>query len=133
MPHAEAFARARGRPRRAACDAPFGVRSAPPPFRVDPSGATSQPARRMVLARTPPPRRQSAPRQSGCHPLVQTGGIELDRALLRMHAVQEMEEFWESAKQTLHAALPLHFICMCLRPFALMPSTVFRERAPFAS
>jgi DNA-binding CsgD family transcriptional regulator len=87
----------------------------------------------MVLARTPLTRRQSAPRRSGCHPLVQTGGIELDRALLRMHAVQEMDEFWESAKQTLHAALPLHFICMCLRPFALMPSTVFRERAPFAS
>jgi len=68
-----------------------------------------------------------------CHPLVRTGGIELDRALLRMHAVEEMEEFWDCARQTLHVALPLHFICMCLRPFALMPSTVFRERAPFAS
>jgi DNA-binding CsgD family transcriptional regulator len=50
-----------------------------------------------------------------------------------MHAAQEMTEFWESARQALHAALPLHFICMCLRPFALMPSTVFRERAPFVS
>ena len=87
----------------------------------------------MVLARTPIPRIQSAPKQGRCHPLVQTGGVELDQALLRMHAVQEMEEFWESAKQTLHAALPLHFICMCLRPFALLPSTVFRERAPFAT
>lgn len=44
-----------------------------------------------------------------------------------------MNEFWEAAKQVLHAALPVHFICMCLRPFALMPSTVFRERAPFAT
>lgn len=87
----------------------------------------------MVLARTPIPRIKSAPKQGRCHPLVQTGGVELDQALLRMHAVQEMEEFWESAKQTLHAALPLHFICMCLRPFALLPSTVFRERAPFAT
>ena len=44
-----------------------------------------------------------------------------------------MEEFWVAARDVLHAALPLHFICMCLRPFALLPSTVFRERAPFAS
>ena len=44
-----------------------------------------------------------------------------------------MEEFWTAARRVLHAALPLHFICMCLRPFALMPSTVFRERAPFAT
>ena len=72
-------------------------------------------------------------KHSRCHPLVQTGGAELDQALLRLHAVQEMDEFWESARQTLHAALPLHFICMCLRPFAVMPSTVFRERAPFSS
>src|SRR4051812_6207711 len=50
-----------------------------------------------------------------------------------MHAAQEMKDFWEASKQVLHAALPVHFICMCLRPFALMPSTVFRERAPFAS
>lgn len=50
-----------------------------------------------------------------------------------MHAAQEMKEFWEVTKEVLHAALPVHFICMCLRPFALMPSTVFRERAPFAS
>jgi DNA-binding CsgD family transcriptional regulator len=33
----------------------------------------------------------------------------------------------------LHEALPLHFICLCMRPFVLMPSTVFREKAPFAS
>lgn len=44
-----------------------------------------------------------------------------------------MDEFWVAARGMLHAALPLDFICMCLRPFALMPSTVFRERAPFAS
>jgi DNA-binding CsgD family transcriptional regulator len=50
-----------------------------------------------------------------------------------MHAAQEMEDFWEAGKQVLHVALPVHFICMCLRPFALMPSTVFRERAPFSS
>jgi len=36
-------------------------------------------------------------------------------------------------KRVLHEALPLHFICLCLRPFAVMPSTVFREKAPFAS
>lgn len=59
--------------------------------------------------------------------------MELDQALLNMHAVQEMKDFWAAACEVLHAALPVHFICMCLRPFALMPSTVFRERAPFAS
>jgi DNA-binding CsgD family transcriptional regulator/PAS domain-containing protein len=68
-----------------------------------------------------------------CHPLVHRGGADLDRALLELHASQEMEEFWVAAQRVLHTALPLHFICMCLRPFALMPSTVFREKAPFAS
>ena len=65
--------------------------------------------------------------------MLRGGGIELDRVLLKLHGAQEMKEFWEAAKQVLHAALPVHFICMCLRPFAFMPSTVFRERAPFAS
>jgi DNA-binding CsgD family transcriptional regulator len=65
--------------------------------------------------------------------MLRGGGIELDRVLLQLHGAQEMKEFWEAAKQVLHAALPVHFICMCLRPFAFMPSTVFRERAPFAS
>lgn len=53
--------------------------------------------------------------------------------MLALHATEEMEQFWTAARRVLHAALPLHFICMCLRPFALLPSTVFRERAPFAS
>src|ERR1017187_6017160 len=112
MPPAEAIARPGGAPGAGAGDAPFGVRSAPSPFPVDPAESPPKPRRPMVLARTPIPRIQSAPKQGRCHPLVQTGGVELDQALLRMHAVQEMDEFWESAKQTLHAALPLHFICM---------------------
>jgi DNA-binding CsgD family transcriptional regulator len=53
--------------------------------------------------------------------------------LLELHATQEMGEFWAATRHVLHAALPLHFVCMCLRPFALLASTVFRERAPFAS
>ena len=57
----------------------------------------------------------------------------LDRALLELHAAQEMRDFWEKTRRVLHAALPLHYVCLCLRPFALLPSTVFRERAPFAS
>lgn len=57
----------------------------------------------------------------------------LDRALLELHAAQEMRDFWEETRRVLHAALPLHYVCLCLRPFALLPSTVFRERAPFAS
>jgi len=65
--------------------------------------------------------------------MVPSGGAALDRALLKLHASQEMAEFWVAAREVLHTALPLHFICMCLRPFALLPSTVFRERAPFAS
>lgn len=44
-----------------------------------------------------------------------------------------MRDFWEKTRRVLHAALPLHYVCLCLRPFALLPSTVFRERAPFAS
>lgn len=57
----------------------------------------------------------------------------LDRALLELHAAQEMRDFWEETRRVLHAALPLHYVCLCLRPFALLHSTVFRERAPFAS
>ena len=57
----------------------------------------------------------------------------LDRALLELHAAQEMRDFWEETRRVLHAALPLHYVCLCLRPFALLPSTVFRERAPFSS
>ena len=60
-------------------------------------------------------------------------GSELDRALLELHAVEETQEFWKTARRVMHTALPLDFICLCLRPFALMPSTVFRERAPFSS
>ena len=80
-----------------------------------------------------PARQNGAARASQCHPLVHRGSAELDQALLALHATEEMEEFWNAARRVLHAALPLHFICMCLRPFALLPSTVFRERAPFAS
>jgi DNA-binding CsgD family transcriptional regulator len=58
---------------------------------------------------------------------------EVDRTLLELHSVREMKEFWRAAKNVLHGALPLHFICLCMRPFVLMPSTVFREKAPFAS
>src|SRR5579863_7658901 len=58
---------------------------------------------------------------------------ELDHTLLELHSVREMKEFWRAAKSVLHGALPLHFICLCMRPFVLMPSTVFREKAPFAS
>ncbi len=87
----------------------------------------------MGIALEPAPRQQARSKSRHCHPLVRMGENELDQALLKLHAAVEMEDLWESAKQTLHLALPLHFICMCLRPFALMPSTVFRERAPFAS
>jgi len=58
---------------------------------------------------------------------------ELDRALLDLNAVQEVQDFWRAARHVAHAALPLDFICLCLRPFVLMHSTVFRERAPFES
>jgi len=58
---------------------------------------------------------------------------DLDRALLDLHSVQEMKDFWTMTRRVLHEALPLHFICLCLRPFVLLPSTVFREKAPFAS
>jgi DNA-binding CsgD family transcriptional regulator len=65
--------------------------------------------------------------------LLHRGTVELDQVLLKLHGAQETKDFWDAAKEVLHTALPVHFICMCLRPFALMPSTVFRERAPFAS
>jgi DNA-binding CsgD family transcriptional regulator len=80
-----------------------------------------------------PARRTSKARPVRCHPLMRRGGADLDQALLELHATQEMEDFWAAARKVLHTALPLHFICMCLRPFALMANTVFRERAPFAS
>ena len=67
------------------------------------------------------------------HSLRPRPAAALDRALLELHAVEEIPDFWKTARQVMHEALPLDFICLCLRPFALMPSTVFRERAPFTS
>lgn len=58
---------------------------------------------------------------------------ELDRSHLELNSVQEVQDFWRVARRVTHAAMPLDFICLCLRPFALMHSTVFRERAPFES
>jgi PAS domain-containing protein len=57
----------------------------------------------------------------------------LEPALIRLSAADEMQEFWEATKALLHLALPIHFCCLCFRPFIVMPATVFRERAPFAS
>ncbi len=67
------------------------------------------------------------------HSFWRHGDQELDRRLLELHSVREMRDFWRATRDVLHRALPLHFICLCMRPFALMPSTVFREKAPFAS
>jgi DNA-binding CsgD family transcriptional regulator len=60
-------------------------------------------------------------------------GSELEKALLALHAAEEMQQFWRATRRVMHAALPLHYVCLCIRPFALAPSTIFRERAPFAS
>lgn len=80
------------------------------------------------------PTRTNGVRRAHCHPLLRRrGDSALDRALLALHGTQEMREFWDRSRRVLHAALPLDFVCLCLRPFAVMPSTVFRERAPFAS
>jgi DNA-binding CsgD family transcriptional regulator len=57
----------------------------------------------------------------------------LEPALIRLSAADEMQEFWEASKVLLHLALPIHFCCLCFRPFIVMPATVFRERAPFAN
>jgi DNA-binding CsgD family transcriptional regulator/PAS domain-containing protein len=57
----------------------------------------------------------------------------LEPALIRLNAADEMQEFWEATKALLHLALPIHFCCLCFRPFIVMPATVFRERAPFAN
>jgi hypothetical protein len=57
----------------------------------------------------------------------------LEPALIRLSAADEMQEFWEASKALLHLALPIHFCCLCFRPFIVMPATVFRERAPFAN
>lgn len=62
------------------------------------------------------------------------GNNPLNRALLDLHRVQKMPEFWEAARRLLHAALPsIDFVCLCVRPFAITPATVFCERAPFTS
>jgi DNA-binding CsgD family transcriptional regulator len=57
----------------------------------------------------------------------------LEPALIRLSAADEMQEFWEATKALLHLALPIHFCCLCFRPFIVMPATVFREHTPFAS
>lgn len=55
----------------------------------------------------------------------------IEPALIRLNAADEMHEFWEATKELLHLALPIHFCCLCFRPFNVMSATVFRERAPF--
>jgi len=66
----------------------------------------------MVLDRLSVPRRRGVSKKKRCHPLVLAGDVELDQALLKMHSVQEMGEFWECAKRTLHVAFPLHFMVL---------------------
>lgn len=87
----------------------------------------------MNALRTPPGKGVLASARNRVHPLLHRGGQDLDRALLELHGAQDVKEFWRTSRAVLHEALPLHFICLCLRPFVLMPSTVFREKAPFAS
>ncbi len=55
----------------------------------------------------------------------------LEPALISLSAANKMQEFWEATKTLLHLALPVEFCCLCLRPFLVMPPTVFRERGPF--
>jgi DNA-binding CsgD family transcriptional regulator/PAS domain-containing protein len=57
----------------------------------------------------------------------------LEPALIRLNAADEMQEFWEATKAVLHLALPIHYCCLCFRPFIVMPATVFREGDPFAN
>src|SRR5450432_743357 len=97
-----------------------------------PPGARLDAVFAMRTIRTAPAGRTVASRSSA-HSFLGQASLVLDRALLELHSVQEMKEFWKMTKRVLHEALPLHFICLCLRPFAVMPSTVFREKAPFAS
>src|SRR5450432_1502536 len=87
----------------------------------------------MKIARSPIARLPARRPNGHCHPLTRRGNAALDTSLLALDASKEMKDFWEAARRVVHAALPLHFICMCLRPFAMLPSTIFRERAPFAS
>ncbi len=56
----------------------------------------------------------------------------LEPTLLGLNAADNMQAFWEATKALLHVALPIEFCCLCLRPFMVMPPTVFREHAPFA-
>jgi DNA-binding CsgD family transcriptional regulator len=115
---------------------PLGVFATEAGFAIDAGVESwnSSPVKLAYPATLALPPRSIGARNGNCHPLLRRrGDSALDRALLALHGSQEMREFWDRSRRVLHAALPLHFVCLCLRPFAVMPSTVFRERAPFAS
>jgi hypothetical protein len=49
----------------------------------------------------------------------------LEPALIRLSAADEMQEFWEASKALLHLALPIHFFCLCFRPFIVVAGNGF--------
>lgn len=55
---------------------------------------------------------------------------DFSNRMLELHAALEIEEFWNATRRIMHAALPFHFISVCLKPFLSMPGTSLRDRYP---
>lgn len=63
----------------------------------------------------------------GPPPAVPTAG----ELLLGLHAAVDIRELWDATCRLLHGTVNSDFVCLCLRPFELLPGTIFRDRHPF--
>ncbi|MBL9134934.1 MAG: helix-turn-helix transcriptional regulator [Verrucomicrobiales bacterium] len=56
-----------------------------------------------------------------------------DDFVLELQGAVNIPELWESICRLVHAAVDADFACLCLRPFEMVPGTIFRDRHPFTT
>lgn len=63
----------------------------------------------------------------------QSASSNLEPALIRLQAAQDVDGLWRTLRSVLHSALPLEFCYLNFCPFIGTPPILFRGRAPFAA
>jgi DNA-binding CsgD family transcriptional regulator/PAS domain-containing protein len=63
----------------------------------------------------------------------QSASSNLEPALMRLEAAQDVDGLWQTLRSVLHSVLPLEFCCLNFCPFLATSPKLFRGRAPFAA
>jgi DNA-binding CsgD family transcriptional regulator/PAS domain-containing protein len=63
----------------------------------------------------------------------QPASSNLEPALIKLEAAQDVDDLWQALRFVLHSALPLEFCCLNFCPFLATPPMLFRERVPFST